>query len=87
MQTLEAHQAPGDDNAVHVAVTHEARRQAAALAVQDAITRLDDALRLAGHTPGSWGIVLANGDCLINQPVIESAARGLIRRGALSVNE
>ena len=37
----------------------------------------------AHQAPGSWGIVLANGDCLINQPVIENAARGLIRRGAL----
>ena len=87
MQTLEAHQAPRDDNAVSQALTHEAHRQAAALAVQQAIASLDDALRLAGHSPGTWGIVLANGDCLINEPVIRNAARGLIRRGALTAKD
>ena len=87
MQTLADHTAKPVADPVHATVATEAHRQAAALAVQQAIASLDDALRLAGHSPGSWGIVLANGDCLINEPVIRNAARGLIRRGALTAKD
>ena len=86
MQTLADHTAKPVADPVNATVASEAHRQAAALAVQQAIASLDDALRFAGHTPGSWGIVLANGDCLINEPVIRNAARGLIRRGAIKLH-
>jgi hypothetical protein len=49
-------------------------------AVADAIANLDRALTSAGHTPGTWALILGDGAVLINEPVVAKTAEAMIAK-------